>query len=129
MPSSLLPDNEAERIKALNEYRILGTSPEQSDDDITKIAANVCSAPIALMSLVDVDRQWFKSKVGEDIQETPRDWSFCAHAIHSSDRLIIPDATKGSRFVDNPLVCGDPQIILYSGLPLENSTSLRLGTL
>ena len=129
MPSSLLPENEAERIKALNEYRILGTSPEQLYDDITKIAATVCSAPIALMSLVDVDRQWFKSKVGVDIQETPRDWSFCAHAIHSSDPLIIPDATKDSRFVDNPLVCGDPQIRLYAGFPLENSASFRLGTL
>ena len=76
-----------------------------------------------------MDRQWFKSKVGVDIQETPRDWSFCAHAIHSSDPLIIPDATKDSRFVDNPLVCGDPQIRLYAGFPLENSASLRLGTL
>ena len=129
MPSSLLPENEAERINALNEYRILGTSPEQSYDDITKIAATVCSAPIALMSLVDVDRQWFKSKVGVDIQETPRDWSFCAHAIHSSDPLIVPDATMDSRFIDNPLVCGDPQIRLYAGFPLENSASLRVGTL
>ena len=129
MPSSLLPENEAERIEALNEYRILGTSPEQLYDDITKIAATVCSTPIALMSLVDVDRQWFKSKVGVDVQETPRDWSFCAHAIHSSDPLIIPDATNDSRFVGNPLVCGDPQIRLYAGFPLENSASFRLGTL
>ena len=129
MPSSQLPENEAERINALNEYRILGTSPEQSYDDITKIAATVCSAPIALMSLVDVDRQWFKSKVGVDIQETPRDWSFCAHAIHSSDPLIVPDATMDSRFIDNPLVCGDPRIRLYAGFPLENSASLRVGTL
>ena len=87
------------------------------------------SAPIALMTLVDVDRQWFKSKVGVDIQETPRDWSFCAHAIHSSDPLIVPDATMDSRFIDNPLVCGDPQIRLYAGFPLENSASLKIGTL
>ena len=76
MPPSLLPENEAERINALNQYRILGTSPEESYDDITKIASTVCSAPIALMSLVDVDSQRFKSKVGIDIKETPRDWSF-----------------------------------------------------
>ena len=129
MPSSLLPEDEAKRIKALSEYTIIGTSPEQSNDDITKIAASVCFAPIALMSLIYVDRQWFKSKVGVDIQEKPRDWSFCAHAIHSSAPLIIPDATKDSRFVDNPLVCGDPQIRLCAGFRLENSPSLRLGTL
>lgn len=129
MPPSVLPDNETERISALNEYRILGTNPEQSYDDITKIAATVCSAPIALISLVDVNRQWFKSKVGVDIHETPRDWSFCAHAIHSSEPLIVPDATIDPRFIDNPLVCGDPQIRLYAGFPLENSASFRLGTL
>ncbi len=83
------------------------------------------SAPIALMTLVDVDWQWFKSKVGVNIQETPRDWSFCVHAIHSSDPLIVHDATMESRFIDNPLVFGDPQIRLDAGLPLENSASLK----
>ena len=129
MPAAQQPDNEAKRLNALNEYKILGTKPEQSYDDITKIASSVCSTPIALLSLIDVDRQWFKSKVGVDIKETPRDWSFCAHAIHSSDPLIVPDALMDDRFRDNPLVCGDPKIRLYAGFPLENSEALRMGTL
>jgi len=129
LPASPLPENEEERLNALSEYRILGTSPEQSYDDITQIASTVCSTPIALLSLVDTNRQWFKSKVGVDIQETPRDWSFCAHAIHSSEPLIVSDATMDTRFSDNPLVCGEPQIRLYAGFPLENSASLRVGTL
>ena len=129
MAPALIPDNEAERISALNEYKILGTKPEQAYDDITKIASTVCATPIALLSLVDTDRQWFKSKVGVEVEETPRDWSFCAHAIHTSDPLIVPDATKDSRFKTNPLVCGDPQIRLYAGFPLENSELLRVGTL
>ena len=129
MPAAQQPDNEAKRLNALNEYKILGTKPEQSYDDITKIASSVCSTPIALLSLIDADRQWFKSKVGVDIKETPRDWSFCAHAIHSSDPLIVPDALMDDRFRDNPLVCGDPKIRLYAGFPLENSEALRMGTL
>ena len=129
MAPALIPDNEVERISALNEYKILGTKPEQAYDDITKIASTVCATPIALLSLVDTDRQWFKSKVGVEVEETPRDWSFCAHAIHTSDPLIVPDATKDSRFNTNPLVCGDPQIRLYAGFPLENSELLRVGTL
>ena len=129
MPAAQPPDNEIQRLNALNEYRILGTKPEQSYDDITNIASSVCSTPIALLSLIDTDRQWFKSKVGVEIQETPRDWSFCAHAIHSSDPLIIPDALMDDRFRDNPLVCGDPNIRLYAGFPLENSKALRVGTL
>ena len=129
LPAAQPPDNEIQRLNALNEYRILGTKPEQSYDDITNIASSVCSTPIALLSLIDTDRQWFKSKVGVEIQETPRDWSFCAHAIHSSDPLIIPDALMDDRFRDNPLVCGDPNIRLYAGFPLENSMALRVGTL
>ena len=96
--------NEAERLKALSEYRMLGTKPEQTYDDITEIAARVCEAPIALISLVDSERQWFKSKVGTDVEETPRDWSFCAHAIEDSEPLIVEDALADHRFADNPLV-------------------------
>ena len=124
-----IPINEAERLKALSEYRILGTKPEQSYDDITKIASLTCETPIALLSLVDTDRQWFKAKVGVDVEETVRDWSFCAHAIHSPEPLIIEDALQDERFVDNPLVQGEPQIRLYAGFPLQNDQNHRIGTL
>ena len=124
-----LPENESERLKALHEYRILGTTPEQSYDDITTIASETCSAPIALLSLVDADRQWFKSRVGLEGNETPRDWSFCAHAILSPEPLIIQDALSDHRFRDNPLVKGDPKIRLYAGFPLQNHEAHRIGTL
>jgi hypothetical protein len=124
-----IPINESERLRALSEYRILGTKPEQNYDDITKIASLTCGTPIALLSLVDSKRQWFKSKVGVDVEETPRDWSFCAHAIHSSEPLIIEDTLQDERFFDNPLVQGDPQIRLYAGFPLENDQNHRIGTL
>ena len=124
-----IPINESERLKALSEYRILGTKPEENYDDITKIASLTCGTPIALLSLVDSDRQWFKAKVGIDAQETVRDWSFCAHAIHSSEPLIVEDALQDERFFDNPLVKGEPKIRLYAGFPLQNEENLRIGTL
>ncbi len=123
------PENESERLAALHEYRILGTRPEQSYDDITTIASETCRTPIALLSLVDADRQWFKSRVGLDVEETPRDWSFCAHAILSAEPLIVPDAHRDERFKDNPLVSGDPGIRLYAGFPLQNDADHRIGTL
>ena len=124
-----IPINESERLKALSEYRILGTKPEENYDDITKIASLTCGTPIALLSLVDSDRQWFKAKVGIDAQETVRDWSFCAHAIHSSEPLIVEDALQDERFFDNPLVKGEPKIRLYAGFPLQNEENHRIGTL
>ena len=124
-----LPDNESDRLQALQEYRILGTRPERSYDDITTIASATCGTPIALLSLVDADRQWFKSKVGIHATETPRDWSFCAHAILSSEPLIVHDALSDDRFKDNPLVTGDPGIRLYAGFPLQNHEAHRIGTL
>ena len=124
-----VPINESERLKALNEYRILGTKPEENYDDITKIASLTCGTPIALLSLVDSNRQWFKAKVGIEAEETVRDWSFCAHAIHSSEPLIVEDALKDERFFDNPLVRGEPKIRLYAGFPLQNDENLRIGTL
>ena len=123
-----IPINESERLKALSEYRILGTKPEENYDDITKIASLTCGTPIALLSLVDSDRQWFKAKVGIEAQETVRDWSFCAHAIHSSEPLIVEDALQDERFFDNPLVKGEPKIRLYAGFPLQNDENHRIGT-
>ena len=121
--------NEEERLRALAEYRILGTQPEQCYDDITKIASLTCGTPISLMSLVDTDRQWFKSKCGFETQETSRDVSFCAHAIASPDPLIVEDALLDDRFKSNPLVVEEPKIRLYAGFPLQTPSDQRIGTL
>ena len=129
MKRAVIPENESARLKALSEYRILGTNPERSYDDITAMASLVCETPIALLSLVDAERQWFKSKVGVEVEQTPRDWSFCAHAIHTPDPLIVHDAFWDERFHDNPLVCSDPKIRFYAGFPLTNHTDERIGTL
>ena len=128
---NLIADKEEEekRLKALAEYRILGTEPESCYDDITKIAARTCNVPISLMTLVDKDRQWFKSKVGFQTNETRRDWSFCTHAIKEDNPLIVEDACLDKRFVDNPLVTGDPKIRFYAGFPLKNNEGNKLGTL
>ena len=122
MMQKLIPKKEEEerRLKALAEYRILGTKPESCYDDITKIAASTCDVPISLMTLVDRDKQWFKSKVGLEITETKRDWSFCTHAIQENSPLIIQDAFQDERFINNPLVTGEPKIRFYAGFPLKN---------
>ena len=129
MKPACIPDNEQERLQALHEYRILGTKPEQSYNDLTTIASEVCNTPISLLSLVDKNRQWFKAKVGVEATETPRDWSFCAHAIQATDPLIVEDALNDERFSDNPLVSGDPNIRFYAGFPLQNNEFHRIGTL
>jgi GAF domain-containing protein len=123
------PPDEQARLDALAEFRILGTRPEQCYDDITTIASITCGAPIALMSLVARDSQWFKAKVGIEAMETPRDWSFCAHAIHSPQPMVVEDALFDRRFQNNPLVTGDPKIRMYAGFPLETCDAHRLGTL
>ncbi|MEH1828872.1 MAG: sensor domain-containing diguanylate cyclase [Nostoc sp.] len=125
-----LPDNEAERLKALADYNILDTLPEQAFDDITALAAYICKTPIALISLVDANRQWFKSKVGLQGSETPRDWAFCSHAIlEPGDILVIPNAIKDDRFNNNPLVKGNLKIRFYAGAPLITPDGLPIGTL
>jgi GAF domain-containing protein len=120
---------EAKRLKVLWQYEVLDTVPEELFDDLTELAARICEAPIALISLVDEDRQWFKSKVGVTISETSRDISFCAHAIKQQDLFIIPDATKDLRFANNPLVTSDPKIRFYAGAPLIAPDGEALGTL
>ena len=121
--------NEAERLRDLRSYRILDTDPEQSFDDLTLIASQICGAPIALITMVDEDRQWFKSRVGTDLKETPRSISFCAHAIQQKGIFTVPDATKDPRFKDNPGVTGNPHIRFYAGAPIESRDGHALGTL
>jgi GAF domain-containing protein len=124
-----IPDNEAQRLAALKEYHILDTAAEQSYDDITALAAYLCQVPITMISLVDESRQWFKSKLGLNQRETPRDVAFCAHAILQSDPLIVRDALKDPRFADSALVTRSPHIRFYAGFPLGSPEGFALGTL
>jgi GAF domain-containing protein len=124
-----VPQNETKRLKILWEYEVLDTVPEVIFDNLTELAALICEAPISLISLVDEDRQWFKSKFGITVQETSRDVSFCAHAITGQGLFIVPDATRDARFSSNPLVTSDPKIRFYAGAPLVTADGYALGTL
>jgi signal transduction histidine kinase len=124
-----LPDNETDRLAALYSLDILDTDSEQDFDDIVKLASKVCDVPMSLVSLLDMDRQWFKARLGTDLTETSRDMSFCAHAILGRDLLVVPDATKDPRFADNPLVSGDEGVRFYAGAPLVTTDGYALGTL
>lgn len=124
-----MPTNESERLKALHQYKILDTDPEQAFDDLALIASQICGTPIALITLIDADRQWFKAHIGTAVQETARSLSFCSHAIEHEGLFTVPDATLDPRFRDNPLVKGEPHIRFYAGSPLASRDGYALGTL
>lgn len=129
MPPAPRPYFEAERLQALRDYSVLDTAPEDSYDELAELASLICATPIALITLVDDQRQWFKARKGLGVQETPRDEAFCGYAILGPDPLVVSDASEDPRFADNPLVTGDPGIRFYAGAPLTIARGFALGTL
>ena len=129
MTVAVLPWNEADRLNALRDYGILDTEPEQAFDDIVRLAARICDAPIAVVNLIDRGRQWFKAATGLGVRETPLETSFCAHALLQEDGMVVPDATQDNRFACNPLVTGEAGLRFYAGRLLKSPDGHALGTL
>lgn len=123
------PANEDDRVKVLQDLHVLDTAPEERFDRLTRLAKRLFDVPIALVSLVDKHRQWFKSCVGLSVTETSREVSFCGHAILRNEMLLVADARKDERFLDNPLVTGKPYIRFYAGYPLTVPDGQKIGTL
>ena len=124
-----IPRDEKQRLAALARYDILDTPPESNFDNVTALASHVCDTPVALMVLIDRDRQWFKSAVGVRLKETPREYAFCAYTIMQRQLFIISDATRDSRFAANPMVVSGPKFRFYAGVPLVTPDNRALGTL
>jgi diguanylate cyclase (GGDEF)-like protein len=129
MELPLIPQNEQERLETLKSLNILDTPPQERFDRITRLAKRLFGVPIALVSLVDTNRQWFLSAYGTDAKETSRDISFCGHAINQEDILAVPDTLQDPRFHENPLVSGDPNIRFYAGRPISVGNNSKIGTL
>ncbi|ABG59571.1 sensor histidine kinase [Cytophaga hutchinsonii] len=130
MEIAAIPANEAQRLEALRAYSILDTLPEKDFEDITKIASEICQTPISMITLIDAERQWFKSKIGINDTETHRDYAFCAHALNKPDDILnVTDSREDNRFSDNPYVTGDPNVVFYAGVPLVNEDGYALGTI
>ena len=129
MKQAPIPHDDAERLQELSRYDILDTLPEKEYDDLVAVASHICGTPIALVSLIDAERQWFKAKVGLDAEETPRDISFCGHAVADREMLVVPDASQDDRFADNPFVTGDVGIQFYAASPLVTQNKHDLRTL
>ena len=123
------PANEQERLQALKSYEILDTLPEKDFDDLTLLASQICQTPIALISLVEEERQWFKSKIGLGGTESSRQDAFCSHAILDNKVLVIPNSLEDDRFYDNPFVTNDPHIRFYAGAPLTTADGHNIGSL
>lgn len=129
MQSAPKHKNEAQRIEELLRFDVLDSEDELAFDELTELASSICATPISLITLIDQERQWFKSRVGLEMQETPRDHAFCSHAILHSGVFEVPDTEQDSRFIDNPLVTGQPHIRFYAGAPLVTQSGLPIGTL
>ncbi len=129
MKEPQIPENEAQRLETLRALKILDSAPEERFDRLTRMAKRMFGVPISLVSIVDSDRQWFKSAQGLDATETPRDISFCGHAILGDDLFLIPNALEDERFHDNPLVVANPNIRFYAGCPLKVANGHKMGTL
>ena len=124
-----IPDNEAARLEWLHESQILDTPSEDIFDEVTRMAADLCQVPVAAITLIDAERQWFKSIVGYDVRETSRAVAFCAHTILQPDVMVVPNMLEDDRFAANPLVTGDTSVRFYAGAPLVTSEGYAIGSL